>query len=633
VTAYDMVRRLPGFTVVDADPDVRGYAAAQGNVLIDGVRPASKRDGIDDVLERIPAHAVERIELIRDGTAGIDLLGFAMVANVVHKPVVETNTAAEAGVLFDADGGTEPLLKGEFGRQWLERALELSLASTAELDDESGDGSIVERAPDGTLLEQAETDTRHVQRVSQGTASWRQPLASGRLQLDASLRDTRDREHGTIATGFPERSEEHLDEDETLQELEFGLRYTRELDDKTRTELRASQQLGWLDVDSRSSEPEGEERFEESTQTGEGIVRMELHHARSSRLSFDASAELARNTLDGDASLLVDGEVVALPGSRVRITEQRAEAAVGAQWQAAAAWRVEGGLELEHSRIRQTGDQALTRSFVYPKPDLALRWQRAPDEHWRLSLSREVGQLAFEDFVASAALDTDVVSAGNAELEPEKTWRGALSWEREFAHDGALVLTYTHDRIDDVVDRVPVEGEDGLFDAPGNIGDGTRDTLALEFGTSLAACGLPNVRLQAGVQWRHSRVRDPTTGERREISEDKPVEGEIEFTHTLAARGIKWGLSVDLAERETEYRFDEVERESTDASWTLFAERRFQRRWRVRAELTDAGGLELEEARQRYDGARGQVPLESRELRSHSMPAQLMITLRRESGG
>jgi hypothetical protein len=234
---------------------VRGYAAAQGNVLIDGVRPASKRDGIDDVLERIPAHAVERIELIRDGAAGIDLLGFAVVANVVRKSAAVTTTAGEAGVLLDADGGAEALLKGEFGRQWLDRALELSLASTPDLDDETGAGSIVERTPDGALLERAETDTRHLERASQGSASWRQPLAGGRLQLDAALRDTRDREHGTIATIFPERADERLDEDETLQELEFGLRWTRELDARNRAELIASQQRGWLDARSESIEP------------------------------------------------------------------------------------------------------------------------------------------------------------------------------------------------------------------------------------------------------------------------------------------------------------------------------------------------------------------------------------------
>ena len=37
-----MVMLLPGFVLQEGDDDVRGYAGAAGNVLIDGQRPASK---------------------------------------------------------------------------------------------------------------------------------------------------------------------------------------------------------------------------------------------------------------------------------------------------------------------------------------------------------------------------------------------------------------------------------------------------------------------------------------------------------------------------------------------------------------------------------------------------------------
>src|SRR3546814_10880339 len=71
------------------------------------------------------------------------------------------------------------------------------------------------------------------------------------------------------------------------------------------------------------------------------------------------------------------------------------------------------------------------------------------------------------DFVASASLDGGEVSAGNAELEPDKTWRATLSWEHSFGEDAALSLGWTHDRIDDVVDGVLVVTDDNVFDAPG----------------------------------------------------------------------------------------------------------------------------------------------------------------------
>src|SRR5690349_3648160 len=67
--ALDMVRRVPGFQIVEGDEDVRGYSGAISNVRIDGEAP-SKREDLGDLLGRIPASDVERIELIRGGAPG-----------------------------------------------------------------------------------------------------------------------------------------------------------------------------------------------------------------------------------------------------------------------------------------------------------------------------------------------------------------------------------------------------------------------------------------------------------------------------------------------------------------------------------------------------------------------------------
>src|SRR5665213_449610 len=63
-TALDMVVLLPGFTF-DRGDTVRGFGGAAGNVLIDGARPASKDDGLAQVLRRVPARSVLRIDVIR----------------------------------------------------------------------------------------------------------------------------------------------------------------------------------------------------------------------------------------------------------------------------------------------------------------------------------------------------------------------------------------------------------------------------------------------------------------------------------------------------------------------------------------------------------------------------------------
>src|ERR1044072_3514824 len=62
--AFDMLTRVPGFSL-DTGETVRGYEGAAGNVLIDGQRPSSKNDTLDQILNRLPASHVERIDIIR----------------------------------------------------------------------------------------------------------------------------------------------------------------------------------------------------------------------------------------------------------------------------------------------------------------------------------------------------------------------------------------------------------------------------------------------------------------------------------------------------------------------------------------------------------------------------------------
>src|SRR3954465_8217516 len=62
-TAYDMISRLPGFSLDNGLSSARGFAGTAGNILIDGARPTAKNDDPSTILGRIPAANVERIEL------------------------------------------------------------------------------------------------------------------------------------------------------------------------------------------------------------------------------------------------------------------------------------------------------------------------------------------------------------------------------------------------------------------------------------------------------------------------------------------------------------------------------------------------------------------------------------------
>jgi hypothetical protein len=176
--------------------------------------------------------------------------------------------------------------------------------------------------------------------------------------------------------------------------------------------------------------------------------------------------------------------------------------------------------------------------------------------------------------------------------------------------------------------------DDDIFDAPGNIGDGRRDTLALDVSVPLDGIGFHGGRLTSSMQWRRSRVTDPTTGHPRPISEEKPVEGSIELTQDLPTLRTHWGIELEhIAERKTEYRYDEIKRESERMGWTLFVERELGTRWRVRAEATDLFGRGFSETKEKYDGPRSTEPLEEIERRRRRSPGFVSLTFRRSVGG
>ncbi len=81
--ALQMVQRLPGFSLDAGSTEVRGFAQAAGNVVINGQRPSSKSDDVSTVLSRIPASRVLRIEIASGNAFGSDYAGKPQVANVI----------------------------------------------------------------------------------------------------------------------------------------------------------------------------------------------------------------------------------------------------------------------------------------------------------------------------------------------------------------------------------------------------------------------------------------------------------------------------------------------------------------------------------------------------------------------
>ncbi|HET9337109.1 MAG TPA: TonB-dependent receptor [Sphingomicrobium sp.] len=620
--AYDMVRKLPGFELIEVDEEVRGYTGSRGNILFDGRTPSGKQDSLEQMLKRIPAASVLRIELIRGGTKGAATGGFDLVANVVRRPQVASSGSLMGGISAGDEIGIRPDGRIEYSRDGDTSRLDAALELATEIDEDSGSGKIVETDPDGAIEEVIGRDEREYVRTLSASAEHVLTLGDGELvaNLSGARAVTREKilsiENG-IEIEAPER--------ERIWSAEIGAQYQRPLG-KGELETLLVQRTEWLDADAE----EEDETFSEYTRSSETLARAE-YRQKSGELQYFGSIEGALNKLTGDAELSSDGVPIPITGSDVDVSERRAEAAIGMTWQAGKSLALETSLRAEYSAIRSTGDTSQDDDFLFWKPRIRLSWDNRRTRI-RATLEREAAQLDFEDFVASVELDRDDVVAGAPSLTPPTTWSFSTLFEQRFWDGGTFILTFRRERIDDVIDRVVVESDGELFDAVGNIGRGKRTSLRAELTARLDQLGLSGMEIRADLTFLKSRVTDPITGAKRTISEDKPFEGEVRFTHDLPGGRWSWGVDATLSEKEREFRFDEVRRERTGTALGMHVEFRPTSDWRIRAEVENVAWDDLTDQREKYDGLRTFDVLESIETRRINTDPIFTLSIRRAFG-
>ncbi|WP_332773493.1 TonB-dependent receptor plug domain-containing protein [Phenylobacterium sp.] len=630
-SAFDMIGRLPGFSFDGGDSEVRGFSGAAGNVLIDGKRPSSKQESLEAVLRRIPAGAVQRIELIRAGAAGIDMQGQALVANVVRLPIAQAQGRVEAGLETFRHGGAAPSLAVEYSRKSPDRLIELSASAAREVEDEAGEGPLLRFSSSSDLERAGRFDENQATDIVEAAAGYERPVGGGKFRGDLSVRRERTGADILETATFPEPARSVVAETEIVTEGEAVAQYDRALG-SWRSELRGLHHQSRLR--SRDVEVEDGETSVSSLRSiaRESIVRGVMRR-EGPALGLDVGGEAALNVLDSASHLSENGVAIVLPSATVRVEERRAEAFATMTWRPSPSLALEVGSRFEVSELSHAGDAQLTKSFAYAKPNALVTWSPTARDRIRLELARRVGQLDFEDFVSSASLTSDTVTAGNPDLAPDRTWRAAFAWERQVGSAGSVVLTLRRDLIEDVVDRIPIAGAGFAFDAPGNIGKGRRTEFEINAKLPVDRLGVAGGLVRADVVWRRSRVTDPATGLARGISDEPAVEGAVSFSQDLPSWRARWGVEATIGETEYEFRFDEVERERIETRYDLFAEYRPSAAWRMRVKVENLGSGKAERRRERYQGLRGSAPLGRIEARSLDSGPSIGVTLERTLGG
>jgi outer membrane receptor protein involved in Fe transport len=601
-TAYDMVSRLPGFSL-DTGLSARGFAGTAGNVLVDGARPTAKTDDLSSILTRIPAASVDHIDVIHGGAPGIDMQGQTVVANVVRRKGAEVQTIVTAGTTYTGAGQWSPSLGVEYHGQSGATSYEFSLSRTSQVwDDGPGNGYRVVTPPGGTPVYDRAVSTG-IMRVGYSLhGGITTPLWGGEWNNNLTLQNT-DFPQGIRYYGG---GGSRFDTNTRVKNGEFGSHWQGLLGGFN-LETLLLQRLGHEDDSNTSAAPGSSAIFLASNDTGESIARATARYSLSPTLSLEAGGEGAYNFLNGHSSFASNGAAIALPSANATVDERRGEVFASATWKLDPSLSLEGGVRLEYSKISETGDSRRSRSFFYPKPRLLLSW--APDEKTQLRLRTElyVGQLDFSNFVASSNLAGFGVAAGNADLRPEQRWQFEAAIERHFWDRGGLVVSLLHEEVTDLQDFIPVGG--GL-DAPGNIPHATSDKLSLTGTIPLDFLGIKNGLLKPNLYWTTSSLIDPVTGERRRISGQRNINSYYDFTQDLDEWKSTWGFSTGTSFGRTNWRIAQISRFTIHNSPYLNAFWTYKPApdWNITLGADNFGPYRFELEQDNYSGPRNVAP-------------------------
>lgn len=582
VTAEDMIRRVPGFTL-DSGDDRRGFAGAAGNVLVNGERPSSKTP-LAEQLSRISARDVLRIDLYAGGGDG-DLSGQTTIADVRLRPrdAGATNTFVVQAGQMDPSGTINPLVVLTSGFKVGDVNMNLALqAQPSRRGRVEYDKDV--QTPAGALISQGAEfmqGTYWEYKLS-GRASWK-PSETDAFNMNLQATPSRDKRHTFSqtydASGLPTQVDDSKVTGDDSWNIEAGGDWEHRLSAQSSFKLIAlasDQHTGSAErYSTRFTNGNFRNTFiERQADNGEYVARGVFSWKPGGGHAIDWGAEAAFNFLDSALDINAQTQLGTIdatpPVANTRVEEERAEAFITDFWQIAENLKLEAGLTVETSRITQSGDATQERDFTYFKPRLGATWSIDAANQLRVLIERDVAQLNFSEFASAVSLFDGTIDLGNPNLEPERTWRTTAEWEHRFGPKGVVVLSLFNDEVQGVQDQIPIAG---IADGPGNLGDGRRTGARIDATVPLDVIGLKGGELRLKGMAQTSSVDDPVTTRSRRFSEEPDWTYSIDIRQPLPELKLLWGALYERTDDVELFRLKELRTTGwDDGSFDLYVE-------------------------------------------------------------
>jgi hypothetical protein len=645
VTALDMVKRIPGFSI-DRGEGRRGFGENAGNVLVDGDRPSTKSDDIMTILSRIPASQVAFISLSEQAGADSETQGQGQVINVVRKRTTKVNGTYEATIVAGTRYGFQPSLHTSATMRRGDTSYELNFSSSSERF--YGFGPEDFKTASGALVERRSYAGKGGNDEAALGGAIKTRLGGAKLNINGQVRwddkfDIRKAEYSNAAqirTG-----EEFLRREGPIGDLSYELGGDIEFSalPKTNTKIvglyRTGEQSRFSSIETaRIAQPVSLFETRSRNEPMEAVVRMQNDWAGLSRHAVQFGAEIAYNRLDAQFSVTnsVAGAVTNFPASNVLVEETRFEPFVSDVWTVGPAWKIEAGAIAEFSKLTLSGDSTAKRSFFFIKPRAIATWTINPQTTLELRAERQVAQLDFNEFATSVDVTVgNQVDAGNADLVPEKTTTLSALIRHKFLDRGSVQFRGDYQLVSDTQDLVPITVRDAggnitaQFDGTGNIGKSTKWNGELEITLPLdwltKPIGFTGVEVRHVSHYHGSRVTDPVTGFNRRVSHRPLWHQQWDIRYDMADLGLVFGTSFGIQDANFAYFFNEKRRQKEDNRTTIFIEYSKFKLGTIRFQVTDTAGFRRD--RFIYAGTRASGSLGQIVNRKNSLDPLLQLSL------
>jgi hypothetical protein len=632
-TALDMLERTPGFLLSEGS-SVRGFGGAAGNVLIDGQRPTVKAGGVTEVLRRISASQVERIQLMR-GADAAEAQGQTLVANVILRADAAGSGNASLTLSHTMDGRISP--SGRISHARHVAGWQTNIELFGEMARHPGEAVHWDRDATGALV-RTRVEHTPARAPEYGMAlSTSGRVAGGvltvnlRLNGDGYVSDSRiDILNGpaeALPNAVPDAVRTIAYEEEG-QSGELGIDWTRSLGSDWTAKLVGLGRIERWTSDEDYAEPgyRGVSALRQKPMelVGRTTLTREGHHAIRPEIGMEVAWNRLSSHLDYAEDMGGGLTPVALSNADTRVTELRGEAFANVTVKLASRLDLETGVAFELSRIRVIGALENEQSLSYLKPSAALVWSVTPRTQVRLGARRTVDQLDFGDFAASVDQADGRPLGGNAALRPARVTRALARLDHRWGKGGALAIEASHQWHTDLLGYLLLPSGD---EALGTIGDAREWIIEGQFTLPLDAA-LPGARLTTDGKLRGSRLRDPLTGQMRELDDRTSTYLSAEFRHDLPKLKSSWGISYTSPYTKTIFYNREILTARTGPQWGAFIETTALRGFKTTLEASAIGGADSQRARRFYSPSRAGTFSGSEDRDLHS-GAVISLTLAR----